>query len=258
MERQKLVFSAMDSHGLVEVKECGHRRNLYFGNEIVQSSINTLCPWQPVLEYIKCLSLAYYLPIAKDRILILGAGGGSLVNLGHYLFPEAVMDVVDHSPAVFKAAQSAMHFPDSANIHVHVESAFSFLKDSPKNVPYDLIFVDLFDDSGSSLELLELGFFQLASKVLSSSGVLGVNLWNHPKHTNSIINQQIATMYSHVPIRWKLPSGMNQVVFTSPHPFDKIFIQDWLERTYSQCQEIEDVESLVEHLESMLPYSCRS
>lgn len=217
----------MDRFGGVQVSESDSIRNLHFDNEIIQSSVSVTEPASPVLEYIRGMSLILRGPGEVENVLILGLGGGSLVNVVHRHFPGAYIDGVERSQAVCDAAHAAMFLPESDTISIEVCDAMEFLKLARWKPVYDLVFLDLFDADGPALEYLDLEFSMLLGGVMRPGGRLAVNLWKSARSLTGSFIENIEMSLGETGIKWVLPSGLNLVYFTVKSPRPDNFFPGW-------------------------------
>ncbi len=222
----KLVFSAIDQYGGVQVKESSGIRSLYFDNEVIQSSTSLEDPTKPILEYIQGMGLGFYAPIKISNILILGGGGGSLINLARKMHPECHIDVVERSGAVVKAALEAMQMQKDTKIQIHVSDALSFLTSVGTQPKYDLIFIDLFDSDGPALEYSNLEFSSRIVTLLNPKGIVLANLWKHARRSSKLLTDNISSSLGRHGYRWPLPSGLN-LIFIAGRMLDYDFLSDW-------------------------------
>lgn len=148
-------------------------RSLYFDQGSIQTRIRRNEPGYLVLEYTRAMLLPLLL-LKPQKVLLLGLGGGALVNYLHQ-YSHCTLDVVELNPLVFDIAQRYFDLPDSPRIQVHIENADHFIRHCKQT--YDLILVDLFSARGPADLLTQKGFYQRCGKRLSPQGMMAVNLW---------------------------------------------------------------------------------
>jgi len=152
-------------------------RSLYFDDGSIQSRIRRSNPAQLVLEYTRAMLLPLLL-IRPRRVLLMGLGGGALVN---YLIQHTAceVEVVDRNATVIDLAQRYFLLPAEGRVTIHHADADQFLRQS--HALYDLILVDLYSAHGPAPVLLKKGFYQRCDKHLAPEGMLSVNLWLPPE-----------------------------------------------------------------------------
>lgn len=225
-EDPQLIFSAIDEFGGVQVKEASGVRSLHLDNEVIQSCMSTKDPSKPMLEYIQAMGLAFYAPSTITNILILGGGGGSLVNLARQLHPDSYIDVVERSGAVVRAASEAMLMCEDSRINVHISDALSFLKSGGSEQIYDLIFIDLFDSDGPALDYYNIEFSAHVTALLKPTGNVVANLWKQARRSSKLLIDNISSSLGLPGLRWPLPSGLN-VIFYAGASLDRETLPDW-------------------------------
>lgn len=172
-------FGGIVIHRVVEQAEefhvVDHRdlRSLYFDHGSIQSRIRRSNPAQLVLEYTRAMLLPLLL-LEPKRILLLGLGGGALVNYLHQ-HTQSDIQVVERNATVIDLAQRFFMLPQDERIAIHHGDADLFLRQDSSN--YDLILVDLFSARGPAPLLGKRGFYQRCDKRLAGRGMLAVNLW---------------------------------------------------------------------------------
>lgn len=80
-----------------------------------------------------------------NTILILGVGGGTVIELLVKSFPNAVITAVDIDPAMLTIAEAYFGIDKYPNVRLERDDANSFVRHSAKKgTMFDLIIVDLF------------------------------------------------------------------------------------------------------------------
>lgn len=172
-----VIHNSMEQDDEFYVVDHRNLRSLYFDQGSIQSRIRKTDPAQLILEYTRAM-LVPLLFRKPHRVLLLGLGGGALVNyLHHYL--DCTIDVVELNETVIDLAQRYFLLPPSARVQIHHSDADQFLRENKSR--YDLILVDLFSARGPASLLGRKGFYQRCDKHLDDQGMMAINLWReHP------------------------------------------------------------------------------
>ncbi len=174
---------------LVEIKDSGDFRSLYFASSTLQGRMSLSSPQKLVLAYTQYMLLALLIHPEPKNILIIGVGSGSFVRLFQHHFPLCRIDAVDYSQHIINAARGYFHLPENDKISAHCEDGCQFLKNH-EGSPYDLILVDAFNDSGMAPTVYSNQFFGLCANHLTENGVVSCNTWSGD---NSLL-QEVKTL----------------------------------------------------------------
>ena len=129
-----------------KVTQAGNAIRLY-RNQVLHSQWNPKAPISGKIWDIFLLSsIGQQLQI--QNALVLGAGGGSVINLIHYFYPEAIVDAVDLDKNQLYAAKKFFKVSDS-NTHLINQNVIDWAKKKNKK-KYDLIVDDVFFETNNS------------------------------------------------------------------------------------------------------------
>ena len=190
----QLIHQQHDAFGVLQVVENNTARSLYFGNSVEQGRLNLDSPMRLPLEYqqvIEAHILTHHQTHPVQRILMLGMGGGSLASHLHLLHPDSTIHIVELRQAVIDIAYDYFQLPEVPEIEAIQEDAFIFIKEALSQ--YDVIIVDVFDESGVPEPFTTSSFQQDLVNNLTPSGLILFNLWanqseNQQKHTQQVID----------------------------------------------------------------------
>lgn len=252
---EKIIFSALDQFGLVEVIQSGSIRQLKLGTAIVQSSVDMdelICPQ---LEYIRAMLMISAYPKEVTRALVLGVGGGSLITGLHHCFPQAEIIGVERSPAVIRALSEAFSLPQSERIKIHNTDAETYIHSCAEAEFFDLIFIDLYDGDGPMELCAELGFALNICRLLSDEGRLAINLWRATKLSTKTTLENFAAELSSPGLRWILPGDFNLVQFFFRSQQAAIHFPTW-KKSVEQKENwpYPGARTMMENLSSSFPY----
>lgn len=108
------------------------------------------------------------------RLLFIGGGGYTLPRLVDHLHESAEVDVVEIDPAVTRVARRFFGVPRDAAIRTTNEDARWFAMRGGE--PYDVIFIDAFNDLSVPYHLTTREFTQQLHRLLAPQGALVVNV----------------------------------------------------------------------------------
>lgn len=113
-------------------------------------------------------------PDAK-LVVLLGMGGGEMLRAARRTLPDATLVGVEISPVTAAIAQHQFHVEDFG-VRVVVEDAARYVDRQPAQST-DALMVDIFDDATLPLYFRSAPFFRSCRRVLTSRGVLLMNVW---------------------------------------------------------------------------------
>ena len=152
----------------VQVREGTRARHLSFGS-LIQTSMDIKYPEKIQLKYIRKM-----LEVLEDEtindvndVLILGLGGGSLVK-ALYTRTNTTIHVVEIIPFLKDISETYFYMPkDDKRIKVYSEDAFGFVQNTDKK--YDLVFVDIFDNTKTEKKFISKEFHTGLKNLLKDS-----------------------------------------------------------------------------------------
>ena len=199
---------------LVEIRDSGDYRTLYFPTGTVQSRISLSNPHRLVLRYTRYMLLALLIQPEPENILIIGIGSGSFVRFFHHHFPRCHIDAVDYSKHIINMARGYFQLPENSKIIVHCDDGYRFLKNY-SDIPYDIILIDAFDDQGMAPTIYSDQFFRLCADNLSQNGVVSCNIWSNDKTQLQQIKTLLATHFADQ-LFLPVPDRGNRIILSLP------------------------------------------
>ena len=109
---ERLLWETEDSGLKVQVWEKHDRREMRFGNHIMQSVFSRTNANHLVLPYSRFMLLGLTFCPEPKSALHLGLGGGSIPRWLHLCFPSLQQTVIEQNASVIEAAQRYFEFPD--------------------------------------------------------------------------------------------------------------------------------------------------
>jgi len=178
---ETIIHQNIGDDGEIEITQNEHHRSLYLVSDAKQSSMDLRHPERLILSYTRAMMSCLLFQPTPRRVLLLGLGGGSLVRFILHHFPACVIDAVEIRRDVVKLAYGYFRLPEQPNLKVHIDDAQNFLDNStPGHEQYDLILVDAFNHDGVAGTIKTEQFFAACRDRISRSGIVTVNLWDHP------------------------------------------------------------------------------
>jgi spermidine synthase len=198
------LFTAVWSGYFVVVTKADDHLRLWLmeetaeNTEWVQSVLNIDHPLRLVLGYTQAMMLALIWQPEPQRVLVSGLGGGCLPLVLHHHLPTVQIDCAEIAPPVIAAAIEWFPLPQDKRLQIQTADASAFLAAQTPD-RYDILFLDLFGDGGSTpAHLTTVEFFQLCHDRLRADGVLTMNLYRGAEdHTARLdrLRQTFQTVY---------------------------------------------------------------
>ncbi|MBC8211719.1 MAG: fused MFS/spermidine synthase [Gammaproteobacteria bacterium] len=179
-----------------QIRQQGDTLQLVFEHEAdaIQSAINLKQPHRLVMENLQYLmGILLFMP-APQNILLLGVGGGSLIQFFRHYLPQSHITAVDYDQGLLDLAHQQMLLPQaSEHLSYAVLDARQFIIDATRQ--YDLIVVDIFDGSQSPRWLLTDDFTRQLQGRLSKQGALAYNLLIHSETAFSTFYKRLRQLF---------------------------------------------------------------
>ncbi|MDF1657342.1 MAG: fused MFS/spermidine synthase [Verrucomicrobiales bacterium] len=180
-----IILETQSDFSHIRIREKGPIRSLLFvdknGVEQCQSSINIEAPAEHQLGYTKSLfaSLLYHYP--QNRVLIVGLGGGGMVQFLNFTFPTMRVEAVEIDPVVVSLAAEYFKTQPGPLVKIHTADVFDFLEE--EHGRYDVIYMDAFlqPPANSPLEektrrLKTVNFLTSLQTHLAPDGLVAFNI----------------------------------------------------------------------------------
>lgn len=175
MSEDRLIVEERDEYGVIRVVEQGDFRYLEFGDEVEQSCVLTADPSWLEYDYSRAMLLGALCHSRPKRALFLGFGAGSLTLacLRHLALDE--VEAIELRPAVPRLAREHLGLGEDPRLLLRVGDAVQELRDCE---PADLIFLDLYTDTGPAPAHLGWDFLGACRERLRPGGWLVINQWS--------------------------------------------------------------------------------
>lgn len=203
------------------IRDFGALRNLYFvrdnGEEVIESTIDKGFPDNLFLTYTQVMFSTHLIKKEHKESLLVGLGGGSMVNFIIHYFPETQLDVVEIDKEIYNVSKKYFFLKESENVKIYIEDAFKFINRTDKK--YDSIYMDAFlkpssetDSTGVSIKLKTKDFYNKLKSHLKPGGVVSFNINSHEKLSSDV--SAIKESFPNVYVFKKSGSG-NYIIIAS-------------------------------------------
>ncbi|MDH4224017.1 MAG: hypothetical protein OEW12_00005 [Deltaproteobacteria bacterium] len=159
----------------IQVVDRRGRRELRFGNRVVQSALNLNNPDSLILSYTQAMAAGMLLNPLAARILHIGLGGGSLPAFIYRNFPQAWQVVVELDPEVIETAYRFFGLPLHPRLKVLAADGGDYL--SQCRDAFDLIFLDAYLAEGPAAAMEHQTTLGNIRDRLTADGWLINNIW---------------------------------------------------------------------------------
>lgn len=171
-----------------------------------QSSMRLDDPFATTIDYVAYMHVALAVNPRAARALVIGLGGGTLSKQLWRDYPWMRVDTVEIDPEVAEVARAYFALPDDERFRVIVEDGRAFVR--LVQDPYDLIFVDAFDDDRVPRPLTTDEFMRECRDALTPGGVVAMNIIGAPFGPHSklfrSLYRTVANVWRNV---WFFPLG---------------------------------------------------
>ena len=175
---EQLIYSGKGESFPVEVSQNGSIRNLRFGTEERQTSIDLERPHELQLAYTRWMMTALAIHPSPSRFLLVGLGGGAIAHFLLHHHPDALLDIVEKDREVISVAHSLFNLPRDEKVRVHHLDAVDFLCTASSPATYHVAFIDIFGAGTMAPPLYSPLFYRAVLDRLSPGGIMAVNLWS--------------------------------------------------------------------------------
>ena len=187
-----LLYETRSGFSHIRVREKGSVRCLLFvdenGNEQRQSAIDLAAPGENQLGYTKSLFASLLFCHPQNRVLIVGLGGGGMVQFLNHAFPGMTVEAVEIDPVVVSIAAEYFKTVPGPKTVIHTRDAFAFFEEDSGG--YDAIYMDAFLRPSADSELAEKttrlkteDFLKILQSHLNPGGVIAFNLIEKEEET---------------------------------------------------------------------------
>ena len=187
------------------------------GEEVIESMVDLARPQEMLVDYTRYMFLSYAHRPEPKKALIVGLGGGSMVNFLSRYDPKLSVDVVEIDPAIIELAGKFFKIHETDNVKITKADGLKYLAETKSK--YDVIYLDAFlkpsadtDPNGVPLALKTAQFYKQIQERLAPDGIVVFNLNPHAGSRDDIAT--IANSFPQTYV-YRLPAGEGFVVVAS-------------------------------------------
>ena len=175
----KPLESTSPQHGVPFISEENNSKSLHFSKDQMQSKMRNSQPDALELDYTKTM-MGFLRVVRQPRhIAMIGLGGGSLAKYCYRKLPETQITVIEINPHVIALRKEFLVPDDDARFKVIETDGADFVRDAEPE--FDVLLVDGYDLAGQPPQLGSAQFYENCYALLTSPGVMAVNLHGfHP------------------------------------------------------------------------------
>ncbi|WP_447592273.1 spermidine synthase [Aquipseudomonas campi] len=174
LQEERVLEEVHDQYGVIRVLEVGDYRFLEFGEAIEQSCVFTRDPSWLEYDYTRAMLIGALCHEAPESALFLGLGAGNLTQACLAFLHLDDVEVIELRPDVPRLAMEHLGLADDPRLTIRIGDALELL-DSAESA--DLIFVDLYTDTGPAVGHLAWKFLENCQQRLNPGGWLVINQW---------------------------------------------------------------------------------
>ena len=207
--------SLLASRGKPFVFSEGDTRSLHFEEKYVQSEMSLTAPFELALSYTRVMMEFRQVTSSPRHVLMIGLGGGSLAKFCYRNLPATRLTVVEIDADVIALRDEFMIPPDDDRFQVIHADGAHYIDHAKKDV--DVLLLDGFNAYGQAVELSSMRFYCACRRVLTSAGMLVVNLSGADADlTYSALRLRAA--FEHKTWQRQVPDSNNRIIFAVNQP----------------------------------------
>jgi spermidine synthase len=165
----------------IRVIDGGGQRALHFDDKYVQTLIDRNAPYRLQHAYTRTMMVGLLYPPETGSVLLIGLGGGAVVQFLNRNFPDVRVDAVEIDPEVVKVARDYFGTTSGPRTRIIVADGGDYLERSAER--YDVVLLDAFlhpregtDATGHPLSLQTEAFYRSVHERLRPGGVAVFNV----------------------------------------------------------------------------------
>ena len=194
LHNERRLYESRSGRGVVQVFEKRDRRELRFGNSVVQSAQSLAAPDTLLFEYIRAMMSGLLVCPNARYMLHLGLGAGCLPRFIHRFCPNVRQRIIEINPDVIEVSYRFFDLPVSSRLLVSEGEGREYLESHQET--YDLIFVDAFTAEGASDGLDAPGFIRSLDRHLNRGGWVVNNVWGSDRDYLNRIARLMGSVFS--------------------------------------------------------------
>lgn len=238
----KEIIKTQTQHGPVWINRQQDILQLKFDKLAIQSEINIRKPHQLRMKNLQYLMGILLFIEPPSNVLLLGVGGGSLIQFLRHHMPQTHITGVEYDAELLQIAQNHLLLPGAdQNINYQVIDAREYLAHCQQS--YDLIIVDIFDKFESPKWLLQNDFINQLKSLLSPRGAVGYNLLFKNENSLKRFYKQMREKYARQTLLMETEEYQNILIYAFNSKPEKKSISEYMQR----AQYLQDIYALPFH-----------
>lgn len=211
-----VIYTAKNEYGEIYIADKAKKIRCLFFEEPLYSVLQQTCifidkPNKVLLKYQQNLLASLYINPNPKNILIIGLGGGTLINVFIELFPNAKIDVVELNPEIVQIAQNFFSFKPNNNTNIIIDDGYNFVDSCSSDKDYDVIILDVFDKDNVPEKFFTSHFVIMLKSILNQNGVVAINTLEETK-LNIVENNPYKKNFNYY---FDFTDGGNKLIFAS-------------------------------------------
>lgn len=165
------------------------------GEVVLESKMDVAKSQNLLVAYTRVMFASYLFKPKQEQVLIVGLGGGSMVQFLKHHDPALRVDVIEIDPEIVKIAKNYFGVESKDPVRIFTVDGFQYLKDTQES--YDVIYMDAFlkpsadtDSTGVPLAMKTQQFLRDIQTKLKPEGLVVFNLNTHASLKEDIKNIQ--------------------------------------------------------------------
>jgi spermidine synthase len=208
----QIAFKTRTQYGPVWINKDEDILQLKFDRLSIQSEISISSPQQLRMKNLQYLMGLLLFIRPPKNVLLLGVGGGSLIQFLRYYMPQCHITGVEYDAELLQFVQKNLLLPEAGeNIDYQITDARDYIKQCNKS--FDLIIVDIFTGDESPDWLLEDEYIDHLKRLLSSRGALGYNLLVNNEKSFDRFYQQLGVTFANQTLMMETEDYENLLVY---------------------------------------------
>lgn len=141
-----------------------------------------------------------------NNVLVLGVGGGTVIQLIEKYFPNAKITGIEIDPEMIELGRKYLNLSENSNLKIIIADAISWVNKkyhSSNHGTFDLILVDLYIGNQSPRALINKEFLEKLKTLLSNHGIVIFNRLRNRETKEEIDKfiKKLKTIYPEVSIK---------------------------------------------------------
>lgn len=212
---RQLIAEESDEYGVIRVVEKNGFRYLEFGDQVEQSCVQYENPLWLKYDYTKAMLLASLCHEHPETALFLGLGAGSLTEVCLATLPLEDVEVLELREPLPRIAMQHLGMSDDPRLTIRIGDALELI-DSAETA--DLIYLDMYTDTGPSVGHLAWAFLAKCQDKLNPGGWLIINQWATLDGRPLGAALLRGLFFRHY---WEIPVKEGNVILLVPYSFEQ-------------------------------------